>query len=169
MPRCEMCGTEEESLTTVKISQAELDVCSDCEEMGDAVREESSETTTTKYSTESTGSDETSTNSSSTTQSESSRPSFDVSELRPDYGEAVREVRSDRGMTVADLAQKVGEKESHIRKIEQGERRPTEELQHKLERVLDINLTAEGEVDAEEFESEGTGQTLGDVVDFQTE
>lgn len=171
MSHCEMCGAESDSLTTVKISQAELDVCSDCEELGQPVQQSTTTDSDTKYSTgsESESSNKSQTSSQSSGSSSSSKPSLDTTELRPDYGEVIKEAREAQTLTLAELAEEVGEKESHIRKVEHGELRPTETLQHNLEEALNVDLGSESDFDPDELSSTGTGQTLGDVVDFNNE
>lgn len=166
MPYCEMCGAEQESLTTIMVSHAELEVCDDCEDLGTTISTESDTSASkTKYSTDTpssgNGNDSGSSHSPST-------PSIDTSVLRPDYGSVIRDARDSKALTMAELAEEVGEKESHVRKIEAGERRPTEQLQERLESALDIDLTAE-EVDVDGFSGDGTGQTLGDVAEFNSE
>lgn len=172
MPHCEMCGADVDALTKVKISQAELEVCDECEDLGEPVERSTTTDTDTKYSTSSPSdtSNDTSSETSATSDAESmSPPSLETTELRADYGEVIRDAREAHSMTLEDLADQLGEKESHIRKVEHGERRPTEALQHEIEEALDIDLTSESDFNPEESSSSGTGQTLGDVVDFENE
>lgn len=89
-----------------------------------------------------------------------------MEEIASDYDRRIREARESAELTQEDLADDINEKVSLIRKLENGKMRPSDEVQKKLERRLDISLT-EGEIEAdEEWESDGTeqGLTLGDMV-----
>lgn len=169
MAHCEMCGASADSLTTVKISQAELDVCDDCEDMGTPVDDGPTVSNAeTKYSTGSSSEDSTQseTNTDSPVKTSPSDSPMESVELRPDYGEALREARESEGLTVAELADQLNKKESHLREIERANRQPTEELQDELEDFLDVELSMESDFTDFEDGSSGSGQTLGDVADF---
>ena len=172
MPQCEMCGAEKSSLTTTKVEGAELQLCGDCKDFGTEVRTESSGSSSTKYSTSSSGkSSSSSSNSSGSSGSSSSssrrrRDMFDdMEELATDYDQRIRGAREQTGMSQEDLANKLNEKASLIRKLERGDILPSDSVQKKLERELDISLT-EGSDDGDaEWEGGGsTTTTLGDVV-----
>ena len=174
MVQCEMCGAETDAPKTVKIEGAELQVCAECAEFGTEVTQQDSGSTSTKYSTGSTGtstSSGTSTDSSGGRSGSSSssrrRDMFDeMEEIASDYDQRIRNAREAEDLTQEDLANDINEKVSLIRKLENGNMRPSDEVQRKLERRLDISLT-EGELpDDEEWESEtgGQGLTLGDMV-----
>ncbi|MGQ4555436.1 multiprotein bridging factor aMBF1 [Halobellus sp. GM3] len=176
MPQCEMCGNERPSLTTVKVEGAELELCDDCKEFGTEVRTESSSSQSTKYSTSSSSGTSTSSGSSGGTASSASggssggsrrrRDMFDdMDEVAADYDQRIREAREDRGLSQEDLADSLNEKASLIRKLERGDILPSDGVQKKLERKLEISLV-EG-VDDDDSEWSGgssTTTTLGDVV-----
>ncbi|WP_456484445.1 multiprotein bridging factor aMBF1 [Methanopyrus kandleri] len=89
-------------------------------------------------------------------------------EVVPDYDERVREARERKGWSQEDLAKKIGEKVSVIRRIESGKMEPDVELARKLERVLEIELLER--VSEEDTGSVGIGSgelTLGDVVEIR--
>ena len=170
MPQCEMCGAEKPSLTTTKVEGAELQLCDDCKGFGTEVRTESSGSSSTKYSTSS--SSGTSSNASGSSGSSSSSSSRrrrdmfdDMEELAADYDQRIRDAREGTGMSQEDLANELNEKASLIRKLERGDILPSDSVQKKLERELDISLT-EGSDDGDaEWEGGGsTTTTLGDVV-----
>ena len=178
MVQCEMCGTETNSPNAVKIEGAELQVCDECTEFGTEVTQEDSTTTSTKYSTGSSSSSSSSSASSSGSATGGSSGSsgssgrrsdmFDeMDELARDYDDRVRSARESRGLSQADLAKQLNEKASLIRKIERGDTLPSDEVQRKLERALDIDLSVGGSVDDAEWESDSAtgGYTLGDVVE----
>jgi putative transcription factor len=174
-----MCGAETSSPRTIKVEGAELEVCESCVDFGTEVQTQESSTTSTKYSTGSGGASSSSGGSSSSsggsTSSSSSGggggrrhdPFDEMEELAQDYDERIRRAREDKGLAQADLANELNEKASLIRKLERGETLPSDEIQRKLERFLDVSLSAEASGDEEsEWESDSAteGTTLGDVV-----
>ncbi|HET7323953.1 MAG TPA: multiprotein bridging factor aMBF1 [Halococcus sp.] len=167
MVQCEMCGAETASPTTVKIEGAELDVCENCVDFGTEVEQQSTESTSTKYSTtsESSGSPEPSGSSGGSSRSRRHDMFDDMEEVVQDYDERIRNAREAAGLSQEDLAKELNEKASLIRKLERGASLPSDSIQKKLERRLDISLT-EGGIDDTEWEGgASTGEyTLGDVV-----
>jgi len=170
MPQCEMCGTESSSLTTTKVEGAELELCDECSDFGTEVRTESSSSSSTKYSTSSSSSSDSGTSSASGSTSSGGgsrrRDMFDdMDELVADYDERIRTAREQRGLSQEELAKKLNEKASLIRKLERGDMLPSDEVQTKLERELDISLSAgAGDEDADWSGGSSTTTTLGDVV-----
>lgn len=174
MVQCEMCGTETSTPKTVKIEGAELDVCDSCAEFGTEVRSQESSGGSTKYSTSSSSGSDSSSGSSSTSSGSGGaggqrrrRDMFDdMEEIAQDYDQRIRNARESEGLSQEELANDLNEKASLIRKLERGDTLPSDSVQKKLERKLDITL-AEG-VDAEDAEWEGGSSsgsyTLGDVV-----
>ncbi|MFC6976421.1 multiprotein bridging factor aMBF1 [Halomicroarcula sp. GCM10025709] len=172
MVQCEMCGKEVSSPNRVKIEGAELDVCDECTDFGTEVKTEDSSSTSTKYSTSSSGSSGSSSSSQSSSSSSGGssrrRDMFDeMDEVAQDYDQRIREARESSGMSQEDLARKLNEKASLIRKLERGDTLPTDEIQKKLERELGISLSEGGSSEETEWSS-GSSQgsyTLGDVVE----
>jgi putative transcription factor len=91
----------------------------------------------------------------------------EMDELAQDYDETVRSARETAGMSQEDLARKLNEKASLIRKIERGDTLPSDDVQRKLESALEVDLSAGGTTDESEWSSgSSTGEyTLGDVVE----
>lgn len=172
MVQCEMCGTETSTPKTVKIEGAELDVCDSCAEFGTEVRTQKSEGTSTKYSTSSSsGTSDSSTGTGSSGGSSGGsrrrRDMFDeMEEVAADYDQRIRQARESAGLSQEDLAKELNEKASLIRKLERGDMLPSDSVQKKLERRLEISLSEGGETEDTEWESgSSTGSyTLGDVV-----
>ena len=172
MPQCEMCGAEEASLTTTKVEGAELELCSSCTDFGTEVRDESTGSGGGKYSTSSsTGKSSSSSGSSSGSggsSGSSTRPRDmfdDMDEIATDYDELIREARESRGLSQEELADQLNEKASLIRKLERADTLPTDEVQRKLERALDISLVEGQSTDDADWETDDAGtMTLGDVV-----
>jgi len=90
-----------------------------------------------------------------------------MDELAQDYDDIIRSARESQGLSQKELAQKLNEKASLIRKLERGDTLPSDEVQGELEHALDIDLSAGGGVEDAEWESDnaGGGYTLGDVVE----
>nr|WP_246974987.1 multiprotein bridging factor aMBF1 [Natribaculum luteum] len=171
-----MCGAETSSPKTIKVEGAKLDVCSNCTDFGTEVKTQSStSSTSTKYSTGSSGSGSSGGSSSSSagrsTGSSGSRRRSDMfddmDELAPDYDDRIRRAREKKGLSQSDLANELNEKASLIRKLERGDTLPSDNVQSKLERFLDVSLTGSAGTD-EDTEWEGGSAsgsyTLGDVV-----
>ena len=173
-----MCGTETGAPKTVKVEGAELQVCSNCTDFGTEVTQSTSSGTTSKYSTgsssgssgsSSTGSQTSTSGTTSGGRSGGRRSDMfdEMDELATDYDDRIRLAREQRGLSQSDLANELNEKASLIRKLERGETLPSDNVQSKLERFLDVNLTGEagGDEDTEwESGSASGGYTLGDVV-----
>nr|WP_237076832.1 multiprotein bridging factor aMBF1 [Natrialba magadii] len=174
-----MCGAETSSPKTIKVEGAKLDVCSNCTDFGTEVRQPSSSSTSTKYSTgsssssssssgQSAGSSGASSSSSSSSSTQRRNDMFDdMDELAPDYDDLVRSARENKGLSQSDLANELNEKSSLIRKIERGDTLPSDRVQSKLERFLEIDLSAEGSSGDDSEWSGGSSSgsyTLGDVV-----
>ncbi|MFB6298435.1 MAG: multiprotein bridging factor aMBF1 [Salinirussus sp.] len=170
MVQCEMCGTETADPNRVKIEGAELDVCDNCTEFGTEVRtEESTSSTSTKYSTSSGSSS--SSRSSGRTRSGSTGGGGDemfddIEQLAQDYDDRIRTARESAGLSQEELAKQLNEKASLIRKLEHGDTLPSDSIQGKLERALDIDLSVSGDDDTEWSGGTSTGEyTLGDMVE----
>ena len=173
MPQCEMCGAEQASLTTTKVEGAELELCSSCTDFGTEVRDESTGSGGSKYSTSSsTGKSSGSSSSSGSSGSSGSggttrrRDMFDdMDEIATDYDDRIRTARESRGLSQEELANQLNEKASLIRKLERGDTLPTDDIQRKLESELDITLVEGESVDDADWDSGDAGtMTLGDVV-----
>jgi putative transcription factor len=170
-----MCGTETGQPKTVKIEGAELDVCADCADFGTEVKQASSGSTSTKYSTSASSSETGGGKPSSTSGSSGGggsqqrrRDMFDrMDEVAQDYNTRIRQARESRGLSQESLASELNEKASLIRKLERGDVLPDDSVQRKLEKKLDISLV-EGGASTDETDwsssSASGGTTLGDVV-----
>jgi len=176
MVQCEMCGTETSSPNRIKVEGAELDVCDNCTEFGTKLEtSDSSSSTSTKYSTSSSSGSSSSSSSSGNTGTSTSSSGGgrrqdmfdDIDELAQDFDDRIRQAREKAGLSQQDLARDLNEKASLIQKLEQGKMLPTDEMQEKLERSLDIDLTAGSSTDETEWESDSDAgeYTLGDVVE----
>ena len=181
MVQCEMCGTETASPNRVKIEGAELDVCDECTDFGTEVKQDTgASTTSTKYSTDSSGSSSGSATSGSGAGSSGSggggssrrrQDMFDeMDEVVQDYDDRIRQAREAAGLSQEELAKKLNEKASLIRKLERGGVLPSDDVQTLLERELGIDLSAgSGGEDSDWDTSSATdGLTLGDMVEHDS-
>ena len=173
MVQCEMCGAETASPNRIKVEGAELDVCDECTDFGTEVKtDEGGSSTSTKYSTGSSGSSggtsSGSTGSSSSSSGGARRDMFDnMDEIAQDYDEQIRQGRENADLTQEELANQLNEKASLIQKLEHGDTLPSDDVKSKLERKLDVDLSASGGSGDTDWESgSSTGEyTLGDVVE----
>jgi putative transcription factor len=65
---------------------------------------------------------------------------MEIDAVEEDYGRKIKEAREKAGLKQAELAQRINEKHSLLRKIENEELMPGEEIRKKIERVLKITL-----------------------------
>jgi putative transcription factor len=98
------------------------------------------------------------------------RPKRVEYEVVDDYNVRIKRAREKMGWTLGILAQRVMEKETVLRRIEQGRLRPSIDLASRLERVLGITLLEP----VVEEEYEGIGEkgfdselTLGDLANIK--
>ena len=94
------------------------------------------------------------------------RDAFDKlgDELIPDYAGMIRKARESQGLTIEELASKMMEKSTLLRKIEREELVPEDSIRKKLETALNIKLTER--VSSQDQRGGGfiRGTTLGDVA-----
>ncbi|XGI83806.1 multiprotein bridging factor aMBF1 [Halorutilales archaeon Cl-col2-1] len=166
--QCEMCGAETQDPSVIRIEGSKLRVCSNCEEFGTVLHDE----TETESQSSSQAESQSQNKSTTSTRSKSSsggrnRDLFDeIGTLAADYDDKVRNARESKGLSQEDFADEINEKVSLVRKIEKGDMRPDEKVRQKLESSLEIELTEEG-VSEGDWSSEGSsdGYTLGDIVE----
>jgi len=94
------------------------------------------------------------------------RDAFDrlEDEILPDYAQVIKKARESQGLTIEELASKMMEKATLIRKIEREELIPEDTVRKKLETTLNIKLTER--VSSQDQRGGGfiRGTTLGDVA-----
>jgi len=157
MVQCELCGSDVEELTKTKVSGAELKVCSSCTSLGQTVDTAENSDQDTKYSTSSSSNTSNSSQNKNTSRSksqsgsnsrnqDSKNPFDEVSDLAVDYGDKIQSGRSSQGMSREEFAQELGIKESYLRNIENQDTQPSVDLQEKIERTLDIDLSQSDEL-----------------------
>jgi putative transcription factor len=162
--QCEMCGETIRGIPKlVRVEGAELQVCTKCEKFGTEVqqprRKDLVHPKTSKTPRSGTGPG-------AGAQVRRKRDLFDYMEgdIVDDYAARIRKARMDKGLSSKDLAMQIKEREHLIKKIENSELIPEEDVRKKLEKILEIRL-----IDAPETESEKKVQskltpTLGDLT-----
>jgi len=94
------------------------------------------------------------------------RDAFDKleDEINPDYAQIIKKAREEQGLTIEELASKMMEKSTLLRKIERAELIPEDSVRKKLETTLNVKLTER--VSSQDQRGGGfiRGTTLGDVA-----
>jgi len=90
----------------------------------------------------------------------------EMDEIAQDFDDRIRKARESNGLSQRELAQQLNEKASLIRKLEQGNSLPSDDVRKKIEGALGIELSAGGSSDDTEWSggSSDGSYTLGDVV-----
>ncbi len=149
MPTCEICGRKTNKLYKVKIEGTEMLVCENCKKYGEVISEVTEPKPVKKITRP--------------------KPKVEKEEIVVEnYAEVIRKIREKLGLTQADFAKKLGERESLMRKIEDGKLVPTIQLAKKIEKEFGVHLVEE--VDATEYSvksHEKEEVTLGDVVNLK--
>ena len=85
-------------------------------------------------------------------------------ELKAGYDTLIKEARERHNWTIEELASKINEKTSLIRKIERGNIHPEDNIRKKLEHTLQIKLTEQ--ITKENYKQTTTNKntTLGDIA-----
>jgi len=91
----------------------------------------------------------------------------DLMELAPDFGRKLRKAREGQGLSLEDLAAKIKEKATLLRKIEREEISPEDGVRKKLERELKIVLTDQANDARIKSGASGRGLTLGDIASIR--
>ncbi|MDD1722740.1 MAG: multiprotein bridging factor aMBF1 [Methanothrix sp.] len=91
----------------------------------------------------------------------------DLVEIVPDFGRKIRESREGVGLSLEELAVRIKEKATLLRKIEREEISPEDEIRKKLERELKISLTDQASEARFKSGLSGRGLTLGDIASIK--
>jgi putative transcription factor len=147
MTECEICGTEIEGKAHyIAIGSSKLRVCKTCARHGTVVTEDAEVQAQVKTKT-SVGSEQAKqakqaklTQAKRRLYEQMDHEIEEVLEIDDDYGRKIKEAREKSGLKQAELAQRINEKQSLLRKIEHEEIMPTDEVRKKIERLLKISL-----------------------------
>jgi len=142
---CDICG-KDRPLVRAIIEDVSLDVCSECSDYGDVIKEKRFVDIDRK-------------------------PRFEILELIvPDYSERIRNKRMGLGLTQKELSLKINEKESIINSIENGRLEPELKLARKLERCLGLKLVVVHENDSSNrVNIKDKNLTIGDLIKLKDE
>ncbi len=119
MPECEICGKYTEELYTIEVEGAVLQVCKECSTKGKFIAKVKEEKPRKEIIIV------------------NEQP---VEELVDDYDKIIKEKRREMNLTQEELAKKINEQLSTIKKIENGDLHPTEKQAKKLEKLFNIKL-----------------------------
>ena len=164
--QCEMCGeTIRGTPKLVRVEGAELQVCSRCEKFGTEVQQV--RRTDIRSPARGPAPKPASTAAGASAQVWHKRDMFDFmeGEIVEDYAVRIRHARMEKGMSLKDLAMQMKEKEHLIKKIENAELIPEDDVRKKLEKVLDIRLIdAPVSSETEKKVQSRITSTLGDLT-----
>lgn len=116
---CEICDKNSDELYETKVQGAVLLLCKECSRFGEVIK------TTRKKRVE----------------KRVIRTIEPEESLIGGYGESIRKAREQKGMTQEKLGREINEPSSLIKRVENENIRPTENLQKKLEKTLGVTLT----------------------------
>ena len=164
--QCEMCGeTVRGTPKLVRVEGAELLVCSKCEKYGTEVQQV--RRTDLKIPARGAAAKPASTPTGAPAQIWHKRDMFDFmgGEVVEDYADRIKHARMEKGLSQKDLAMQMKEKEHLIKKIENAELIPEDNVRKKLEKVLEIRLIdAPVEAQVEKKVPGSLTPTLGDLT-----
>ena len=146
---CEICGKKTPTLYIIDVEGAEMATCQDCsagKSVMDTIEPASAEVK--KHGGQN-----------------AARAEETQEELVEDFGEAIRKARETLGIPLITLAEMINEKESMLKRVEQGRLQPTDALTRKLEKQLGIKLTVTTTNSKQGEKKSGDGPiTLGDAA-----
>ncbi len=162
--QCELCGAKARVLKNVRIEGANLQVCPQCEHYGVEV----AQPRTSQNKISSPGKRPAST-APVTQATRKRRDMFDMieGEIVDDYGDRIKHARMERGWTQKDLAMELMVRELLIKKIENNDLIPEDDIRQKLEKALDIRLIDIPEDEREKQRQQKMVPTLGDVISIK--
>jgi putative transcription factor len=163
--QCEMCGeTIRGTPKLVRVEGAELQVCSKCEKFGTEVQQV--RRTDLRTPQKGPAGRAAPGPAGGAAQVRYKRDMFDFmgGEIVDDYAARIRHAREGKGLSQKDLAMQMKEKEHLIRKIENSELIPEDDVRKKLEKVLDIRLLDTAATEEEKKVPSSLAPTLGDLT-----
>ncbi len=139
MMQCEICGVEiKGEAQYIKIGASKLRVCKSCARHGTVVM-----VAEARRTAEVKGSEQPQlvrAKGKSRLYEQMDRDIEEGIELVENYGRKIKEAREKVGLKQAELAKRINEKQSLLRKIENEEIIPNEEVRRKIERVLKLGI-----------------------------
>jgi putative transcription factor len=166
--QCEMCGeTIRGTPKLVRVEGAELQVCMKCEKFGTEVQQ----TKRRDVARPPAAPPRQGQPAVAIPAERRKRDLFDYmeGEIVDDYAARIRKARMEKGLTTKDLAMQIKEREHLIKKIENNELMPEEDVRKKLEKVLGIRLIDAPVTEAEKRVPGKLAPTLGDLTIIRKE
>ena len=163
--QCEMCGeTIRGTPKLVRVEGAELQVCMKCGKFGTEVQQV--RRTDLRMPLKGPAPRPAAGPSGGAAQARHKRDMFDYMEgdVVDDYAVRIRQARESKGLSQKDLAMQLKEKEHLIRKIENSELIPEEDVRKKLEKALGIHLIDAVISEEEKKLPSKLAPTLGDLT-----
>jgi len=162
--QCEMCGeTIRGTAKLVRVEGAELQVCTKCEKFGTEVQQ-IRRTDLARPSAAAPRPGRTPTTVVPVDRRKRDLFDYMEGEIVEDYAARIRKARMDKGLSSKDLAMQIKEREHLIKKIENSELIPEEDVRKKLEKVLEIRLIDAPVQEAEKKVQSKLTPTLGDLT-----
>lgn len=161
--QCEMCGDAVRGTPKlVRVEGAELRVCGKCEKFGTEIQQKRG-TQAQRAVPRAPGSPAAAPGAQSAYRK---RDLFDYmgGEIVDDYAERIRKARMEKGLSQKDLAMQMKEKEHLLKKIENSELIPEENVRKKIEKVLGISLVDASSEDEGKQQKPNLAPTLGDLT-----
>ncbi|MEM0149472.1 MAG: multiprotein bridging factor aMBF1 [Candidatus Micrarchaeaceae archaeon] len=128
MEECELCGRKIEHAYIIEVEGVELRVCSKCAEGKHIIQEPKAAPARPSKG--------------SAAKFHEGAKSAEDSEIIENYGSLIREARERMGLPLKVLAEMLNEKETLLLRIEEQKTLPSNELEKKLEKALNIKLSA---------------------------
>lgn len=163
--QCEMCGeTIRGAPKLIRVEGAELQVCMKCGKFGTEVQQV--RRTDIRAPVKPAGARPAPAPAGGAAQVRHRRDMFDYMEgdVVDDYAVRIRHAREAKGLSQKDLAMQLKEKEHLIRKIENSELIPEEDVRKKLEKALGIRLIDSMVAEDEKKLPSKMAPTLGDLT-----
>ena len=163
--QCEMCGEIIRGVPKlVRVEGAELSVCSKCEKFGTEVQQV--RRTDIRVPQKGPAARSSPSPATGVAQVRYKRDMFDFmeGEIVDDYAARIRHAREQKGLSQKDLAMQMKEKEHLIRKIENSELIPEDDVRKKLQKALDIWLLDTQASEEEKKVPSKLTPTLGDLT-----
>lgn len=145
---CDLCGEEIKNGYKVKIDESVLIVCENCKQYADKIISNIEEKRVTQKSKAQTKIVE------------------EEVEIIENFGELIKEKRMELGIDLKTFSKLLNEKESVLKRIEEGKLVPDESLAKKIERLLNIKLYTKIEK-ISLYKKQKPQITLGDVAELK--
>ena len=144
MITCELCGRTSEKLVISIVEGARMNSCENCSKFGNIIKEKTFFQNNRRF--------------------ESSFEDTD-DDIISNYNIIIKNKREQLNLTQDDLAIKIKEKSSLIRKLERGELKPTIELAKRFEKLFGIRLITKIGIAEKTFnDNKNINFTIGDII-----